>query len=95
MTPDQKIAAVHEQEQREAPSPRLRPRGEWIAQPLRGPTPPDAGRGVADWNKIPVGCVSLNVDYWWRERCDTTTDRDRMRELDPCRMGLYGPVDWD
>src|SRR5262245_61762278 len=46
----------------------------------------------ADW-------VTINIPAWERQQTDRARERAeqrrRMKELDPCRLGLYGPIDDD
>jgi len=42
----------------------------------------------ADW-------VTVNIPAWERQQAEKARDRQRWRDLDPCRLGLYGPIDDD
>jgi len=39
--------------------------------------------------------VKARIDLWEEQMRQKAEDRRRRRELDPCRLGLYGPVDDD
>jgi hypothetical protein len=39
--------------------------------------------------------VRINMDVWEAQQREKRLDRLRRRELDPCRLGLYGPIDED
>jgi hypothetical protein len=37
--------------------------------------------------------VTVRVDLWEAQQAERTEERRRRRALDPCRLGLYGPID--
>jgi len=42
----------------------------------------------ADW-------VTVNIPLWERQQAERARDRQRWRELDPFRLGHWGPIDED
>ena len=56
----------------------------------------NAGKGVdrvvevrrADW-------VTVNIKAWEEQKRWEEEDRRHRMSLDPCRLGIWGPVDWE
>jgi hypothetical protein len=41
------------------------------------------------------GFVTINIPLWEHQQAEKAEDRKRMRELDPFRVGHWGPIDED
>jgi hypothetical protein len=39
--------------------------------------------------------VTINIPEWERQQAEKLEERRERRRLDPCRLGLYGPIDDD
>ena len=39
--------------------------------------------------------VTVNFEEYGRQQADRAAERRYRRQLDPCRLGLYGPIDDD
>jgi hypothetical protein len=70
--------------------------GEVIRDAVVRVGPADPNYSQSDGGTVTVrrkDFVTINMSVWEQQMREKREDRRIRRELDPCRLGLYGPID--
>jgi hypothetical protein len=51
------------------------------------------GKGETRIIRSSSATVTLNIPLWEWQQEQKRAERARLRELDPCRLGIWGPID--
>ena len=85
------------------PKPKPKPKavtndGEVVRDAVVRVGPADPNYSKSDEGVVTVrrkDFVTVNIELWEAQQREKRLDRLLRRQLDPCRLGLYGPIDDD